>query len=436
MSPDVKICGIACVKDSHRLLEASVKHLALNGIGDFYVYDHGSDPELATDLADGFSSGAVRLHILRKETRPFFQRSMVAALSELARMDGFDVALAFDADEFWCATTEGRTLADQISAEMSADVDALSVPVINYVQHCDTDVFSVDSLSTCRYSVIPHVDDTSDPWDQVGAGWPFVAMPFPFKVVARLSPGIRFTEGQHAITNDQCESQVREAAGIVVRHLSMPSRHEVAVKREHGLRRAAAGFSYRVGWQLRRLAHMTDRELDAYWKNNSWHLSDDRRVLVGTYDRLTEDDALVRIGRELARADGGFRDASRSATEPAAPFDPIESARLERLVDGLVNDLGAAELAHDRRATELEELQTKLDERTAWALELDARLSEREERLIALAKDYDERTAWALRLDSELADRQREIVAIKSSTLWRAARAFGLSPRSSGARES
>jgi hypothetical protein len=254
-------------------------------------------------------------------------------------------------------------------------------------------------------------------------------MPFPSKVVARLSRCIEFTEGQHAIVRSQGESRTDESTGIIVRHLSLPSRHEVADKREHGLRRAAAGFSSEIGWQLQRLAHMTDRELDAYWTNNSWHLSDDRRVLVGTYDRLVEDDALVRIGHDLARAGDRFREAPGAKANPVTPFGEIPSRRLERLVDSLVNQVGTADLRQQERMAALHTLQKKFDERTAWALELDAQLRERDQRLVSLAKEYDERTTWALRLNDELAKRDRELVAVRSSTLWRTMRALHLASR-------
>ena len=423
----MRICGIACVKDSHELLEASIKHLALNGISDFYLYDHGSDSDLVSVLSNGFGSGAICFHVLRKETRPFFHRAMVTALAELARMDGFETAVTFDADEFWCSTVEGQTLAEQVATEMSAGVDALRVPVVNYVQHRDVDAFHVDSLLKCGYSVVPYVDPTSPPRDQVDAGMPFVAMPFPSKVIARLSRDIKFTEGQHSITKTKGEGRITDATGIVVRHLSLPSRDRLVAKREHGLRRIAAGYSSEIGWQLQRLAYMTDGELDAYWRNNSWHLSDNQRVLVGTYDGLVEDDALVQVGHDLARAGDGFRTTQGAAADEAERFGEIPAQKLERLVQSLVDDLGMAELSGPES---LVALQKEFDERTAWALELDDQVRVRDERLAALTKEFDERNAWALRLNDQLAEKDRELAAIKSSALWRSARALHLAPRS------
>jgi hypothetical protein len=363
--PDLRICAVACVRNSQELLLAAMTHLAMNGIGDFYLYDHDSDPDLASVLAHAFCGSGVRAHVLRKETPRFFQRAMVGVLTELARIDGFEAVLAFEAEEFWCSTVPGHTLADQIAIEMTGGLDALRVPVLNYVQHRDVAAFHVDSLATCRYSMMPHADPTRPSREQVDAGMPFVAMPFPAKVIARLSRDIRFTEGSHSITRSRGEGAQAESDGIVVRHLSLSARSDLAVKREQGLRRIAAGFAPEIRWQLQRLAYMTDEELDAYWHNNSWHHSDDHRVLVGAYDRLVEDDALVEIGRTLATADDRLCRNRNAGTSERGKVDEIGPKRLERLLQSLVDDLGAANRVLQERADRLEAQQVEVEERSA-----------------------------------------------------------------------
>ena len=173
---------------------------------------------------------------------------------------------------------------------------------------------------------------------------PFVAMPFPSKVIARLSSDIRFTEGQHDIIAPEGAGTEGEASGIVLRHLSLSARDELACKREHGRRRIKAGFAPDTGWQLQRLAHMTDEELDAYWANNSWHLSPDQGVLVGSYDRLVEDGSLVRdrpSSRGRGRSCGAPAPSTESTTDAGGPRRSTPE-RLERLLEGLVDDLGTA----------------------------------------------------------------------------------------------
>ena len=330
----MRICAVACVKDSHEILAMSIKHLALNGIEDFYIYDHGSEPAMSSFLPLAFPSDSIRLWILRKDTPGFFQQEMAYALTQLALQDGFDVSLAFDADEFWCSTVEGHSLAHQIQLELASGIDALRIPVINYAQHTDVEDFHDDALLECKYSVVPHVDPTRHPRDQVEAGIPFVAMPFLSKVIARLSRGIQYTEGQHDIIKAEGQARIVPAAGITVRHLPLPSRNHVKLKREHGRRRISAGYSAETGWQAQSLAYKTDEELDAYWENNSWRSAEGRPAMIGAYGGLVRDDGLVEIGQRLAQGAAGG--------SPMA-FTEISAARLERVIEQLVDYAGRSE---------------------------------------------------------------------------------------------
>ena len=162
----MRICAVGCFMDSVDLLRASLSHLILNGVRDFYLFDHGSRRDIATVLGDSLAFEDVRVTVLRKETPPFFQKAMVGVLTELAAMDGFEVVLAFDADEFWCSTVPGHTLADEIATELHARV-AVSVPVATYAQHRDVELFRVETLKTCKYLVVPQ----STMHDPNGSRW-------------------------------------------------------------------------------------------------------------------------------------------------------------------------------------------------------------------------------------------------------------------------
>ena len=339
------------------MLGASMRHLVLNGIRDFYLYDHDNDPCLLDFLSGEFSPGEIRLQVLRKETQLFFQSVMVNALAELARMDGFDVAVSFDSDEFWCSTIKDRTLADQIRVEMSSDVEALITPVINYVQHDTADTFTAESLLQCRYSVVPFVDSTRHARDQMNAGIPFVALPFPSKVISRLSQESRFTDGNHSVDIPKGEHRLQEAVGIVVRHLPFHSRSHVEHKRRHGLRRIAAGYSPEVGWQEQRLVHMTETELDHEWRNNAWRLTADQQAVAGTYGGLVQDEALVQIGRDLARTCDPCNKSRGTGGDETSRFPEIPSQKLEQLVQHLVDDYGKLERQFVVTARELKAIK-------------------------------------------------------------------------------
>ena len=443
----MRICAVGCVMGSHELLQASLTHLALNGIKDFYLYDHDCESTLASVLSDAASCPGVRVTILRKQTPHFYQAAMVGALTELAMMDGFETVLAFDADEFWCSTIPGRTLSDQISIEMGADVAALSVPVVNYVQHRDVHVFHARSLATCRYFVVPYADSTRSCREQVDAGLPFVSMPFPSKVIARLAREIRFTEGQHGITDSGNAGGQAEASGIVVRHLPLSASDELLGKREHGRRRIDAGFGPDLGWQNQRLAHMTDSELEAYWDNNSWRLAEDQGVLVGAYGDLIEDGAFVEIERNLAAETVRCGQSSRAGRRTTATVRKVGRDKLERLLDRTLDDFGALGCTLVEGQNQLATLQSENAAIEAKRDSLHAKLEEAEAARTALQSEYavvqgehaalmaehvelrsrlDDRTASVrvlqrdlARLEQERAELDSALKAIEQSESWR-----------------
>ena len=416
--PEMRICAVCCAMGSPELLVASMSHLVGNGLGDFYLYDHGSDPGLASILSRSAGLEGARVTVLRKETSPFFQKAMVGVLTELARLDGFEGVLAFDADEFWCSTVPGRTVAEQMSMELREGVVAARVPVANYVQHRDVRVFHAESLETCRYLVVPHEERSLPERELVEAGMPFVAMPFPSKVVARLRREVRFTEGQHGVTAPAEAGVQVEADGLVVRHLSLPAREELAGKREHGRRRAAAAAGPDLGWQLTRLAGMTDVELDAYWANNSWRRETDGRVLVGDYSSLVEDTGLADIGARLHAATQQAAPGSHAA--PAgATIRPVDPGKLERVLEAVLDDCGRYDhLLQERlellavRQADIEVLRGRIGELED---EVTGARDEAERATNELGRVTGELTASAQARDSA----EAAVRAVESSTSWR-----------------
>ncbi len=368
----MRICGIACVKDAHSILAASIQHLSINGIQDFFICDHGSDPDLSSYLTTKFNSKTVRFRILRKESEGFFQQEMTNVMAGLARREGFDVAVVFDADEFWCVIQPDASLTTQIEQEMVDGIDALRVQVVNYAQHREVTQFQVESLELCQYAVTPFKESARSPQEQVDGGIPFLAMPFPAKVIARLRPAIRFTQGQHDVFRiDAAQVRIRDSASILVRHLPLSGRDQMPQKRAHGRRLIAGGFHPGLGWQSRRLADMTDEELDAYWDNNSWQPQSDGRVCIGGYDNLIEDKGLVDIGRAIAQSTESLRSTPESMEPEVEVQTSISSKALERAIEEMMDDYGQIRarlndrlvrlsLAHSQAIAERNHVQSEL----------------------------------------------------------------------------
>lgn len=321
----------------------SIKHLVNNGIRDFYIYDHGSDPSISSFLPEQFPSDSIRLSVIYKESPYFYQREMVSVLTCLAILDGFDVSVGFDADEFWCSTVKGNSLAQQIDLELSSGIDALRVPVLNYAQNNDVQDFNQDGLLGCQYSVVPHVDTLRPTWEQVADGLPFIAIPFPSKVIARLLPNIQYTDGQHDIIKDEGPGHIVDAIGILVRHLPQPAKNHVKIKREQGRRIISAGFGSLIGWQSQSLAYKTDEELNTYWNNNSWRLAEGQGPMVGSYSKIIKDDGLVEIGQQLMKLGNDWKMDLKLKDETPILSNKISSDKLEHVIEQLVDNLGKTE---------------------------------------------------------------------------------------------
>ena len=143
-----------------------------------------------------------------------------------------------------------------------------------------------------------------------------------------------------------------------MRHLVLNGSRDFYIydhKRRHGLRRIAAGYSPEADWQARRLVPMTETELDHEWRNNAWRLTADQQAVAGTYGGLVQDEALVRVGQDLARACAPCNKSRGTGGNETSRFPEIPSRKLEHLVQHLVDDYGKLErqsvvIAHELKA--------------------------------------------------------------------------------------
>lgn len=77
----------------------------------------------------------------------------------------------------------------------------------------------------------------------------------------------------------------------------------------------------------------------------------------------------------------------------------------------------------------LSELQKEFQERTSWAQRLSQENSDKDQRISQMQCEYDERTDWALRLDNELKKTQEQLNRVKQSKLYRLSKALHLVPK-------
>lgn len=114
--------------------------------------------------------------------------------------------------------------------------------------------------------------------------------------------------------------------------------------------------------------------------------------------------------------------ATRATSAGALPVDAVASARRhqqETEIHDLRQRISTAQAKLDQQLEELERravwaasLEQRLEERTRWAIRMDADLAERDARLTALQQEFDERTAWALSMQEELMQLHGEITRL------------------------
>lgn len=261
-----RVAAVSMIRNSWDIAPATIACLILGGVKDFYIVDHMPAP-LRVDLR-GIFGDAARFTIFTKVTPPFYQGTTLTWLAQLAREDGCDVVLPFDADEFWVREDEGHSLADSLCRSL-ANTPIAYAPVSNVLQSQSVETFTLPDLSTCCYEPSEVLDGDEAPEMVVGGEIPFASVHFPHKAVFSLDPDTVIDEGHHGV---DAESPTFKALipNVRVLHIPYRSRRHMDTKKLHGLARQNSAFAPTIGWQNRALSMRTQTELNEYWLHNSW----------------------------------------------------------------------------------------------------------------------------------------------------------------------
>ena len=129
-----------------------------------------------------------------------------------------------------------------------------------------------------------------------------------------------------------------------------------------------------------------------------------------------------------------LREKDAYLLELQADYDrKIEWARsLDRDLDKARAALGSLQAEYDRdlgkARADVQSVQEDHARKIEWALSLERDLDKARTNLEQLRKEFEERTAWALRLDAELKDRSEELRLLLGSRWYRLGRNLNLSP--------
>lgn len=255
--------------DSWDIAPSVIAHLVSQGVTDFYLADHRSTGSPRDEFLSTIPENAV-IHWVRKDSPRFTQMVTLTALANLARKDGFEAFIAFDADEFFVGSE--RPLVDEIVDWLDTESTiALRCEMINFYQSHEVQTFTPRALSSVRYSADKGLGPNDSPQERNPQ---FRRFPFYYrrsKVIMRLVPGsegdydwINF--GNHHVVNISTKERypATRSASIKVLHLPYRSREGITARKGNKLRKKPAGiFTFDTGSAE---FSMTDGEREKEWQ--------------------------------------------------------------------------------------------------------------------------------------------------------------------------
>ena len=264
-----RVAAGSMIFDSWDIAPSVIAHLVSQGVTDFYLADHRSTGSPREEFLSTIPKNAV-IHWVRKESPRFTQMVTLTALANLARKDGFEAFIAFDADEFFVGSD--RSLVDEIEDWLDTESTiALRCEMINFYQSHDVQTFTPRALSSVRYSANKGLGPNAGPQERNPQ---FRRFPFYYrrsKVIMRLVPGgegdydwINF--GNHHVVNISTKERyaATRSETIKVLHLPYRSREGITARKGNKLRKKPAGiFTFDTGSAE---FSMTDSEREKEWQ--------------------------------------------------------------------------------------------------------------------------------------------------------------------------
>jgi hypothetical protein len=227
--------------DSWDIAVAVVTHMVNQGITDFYILDHRSSGNPRDQFLREIPAEA-KIRWVRKNSPLYTQATVMTALAHLARKDGFDAFIPFDADEFF--TGKSRPLIDEVRDWLATtDTRALLCVMENFYQSREVEVFTPQDLSHVHYLA----QRGKKPAEFIlNRSFEFARYAFSVrltKTIMRLVPGPDgdfdwLLQGNHRVLNMTSGEFYPEtqSTDISVLHLPCRSRNSLTVRRAWAIR--------------------------------------------------------------------------------------------------------------------------------------------------------------------------------------------------------
>lgn len=236
-SPSRRIEGsvwaISMVRNEENTIAHTVQHLARQGIDAFLIADNGSTDGTADVLRSLAKEHCV--HVLTDSLQDYLQGTKMTILAELARRQGADWIVPFDADELWFAG-EG-TVADFLRSS--------ACPIVEATLH----------------NVFPSRDDDlqeSNPFRRLRS---LDSYPSSLgKVAFRTHRFMRIATGNHGVSRPGCSS-----AGLYIAHFPWQSFDQLRSKLENGKLALQSIADEELGAHWRRGGSLDSNGMEALW---------------------------------------------------------------------------------------------------------------------------------------------------------------------------
>jgi hypothetical protein len=243
-SPKTHLARVAAgsmIFESWDIAVPVVTHMVNQGITDFYILDHRSSGDPRDRFLREIPAEA-KIRWVRKNSPIISQASVMTSLAHLARKDGFDAFVPFDADEFF--TGKSRPLVDEVREWLAtSDKRALLCGMENFYQSRDVEVFTPEDLSHVHYLAQRGEMPTEYLLDRNFETVRYAFSEQPKKAIIRLVPGSDgdfdwLLQGNHRLLNMTTGEFYPEtkSTAVSVLHLPCRSRSSITVRRAWGIR--------------------------------------------------------------------------------------------------------------------------------------------------------------------------------------------------------
>lgn len=149
----VRIAAGGIFKDSADIVAPVVAHMIGQGITDFFIVLHNENRDVSEKLVESFR-GRANVTVIHHNNPRYMQAAVTNVILSMARREGFDVFLPFDADEFFMSLDPKMTLHEVISDWVtSGNGEQMIVPMVNYLAPNDVEVFRARTLERMPYRV-------------------------------------------------------------------------------------------------------------------------------------------------------------------------------------------------------------------------------------------------------------------------------------------